>query len=223
MFNKRISLFTGHFGSGKTEVAVNYASELSRTNDNVSIVDFDIINPFFRTADAKEALEGMGIQVILPLYANTNVDIPALPAEINSLFEDKSRKVVFDVGGDDLGAKAVSRYKEDILNDSFEMYFVINTRRPMTDTADKIVEMIRVIEESARIKVSSLVNNTNLLEQTTGWDIEEGHRIITEVSQRTNIPVSFACAMADVSGDLEAMLGIPVLRMNKFIRLPWDK
>ncbi len=104
MFNKRINIFTGHFGSGKTEVAVNYAFEMARTGQRTAIVDLDIVNPFFRTADAKQKLENSGIKVVLPMYANTNVDVPALPAEINTLFERKDFKLVFDVGGDDLGS-----------------------------------------------------------------------------------------------------------------------
>ena len=104
MFDKRINIFTGHFGSGKTEVAVNYAMKMAEAGYRTAIVDFDIINPYFRTADAKDALEEQNIKVILPMYANTNVDIPAIPPEIYSLFEDKDTKVVLDVGGDDLGA-----------------------------------------------------------------------------------------------------------------------
>ena len=120
MFERRINIFTGHFGSGKTEVAVNYTLKLAAAEYKTAIVDFDIINPYFRTADAKQALEKNNIKVVLPMYANTNVDIPAIPPEIYSLFQNKEYKVVLDVGGEDLGAKAVSRFKEEILNDDYE-------------------------------------------------------------------------------------------------------
>lgn len=222
MFKKRISIFTGHFGSGKTEVAVNYAIKLSERFTKTAIVDFDIVNPFFRTADAVKILEGRGIKVILPAYANTNVDVPALPAEINMIFENKEYRAVFDVGGDDLGAKVLSRYNEIILADDYEMYFVINTRRPMTITGNGIEDMIHEIEKSSRLKVDWLVNNTNLLGETTKDDVFEGKAMIDEVSSRLGIPIAFTSGMKSVMEGLAGCDGIEKLLMDKYIRLPWE-
>lgn len=223
MFNRRINIFTGHFGSGKTEVAVNFALKLSKSNDKTAIVDFDIVNPYFRTADAKTALEKENIWVVTPLYANTNVDVPALPPEINTLFEKKEYKVVFDVGGDDIGARVLSRYREDILADDYEMFFVINTRRPMTDTVEKIEEMIRTIEYSARLRVTKLVNNTNLLQNTTARDLLEGQRYIEHVSEKLNIPIGFASGFHDYIHPVEGEINAGVLYLKKLIKLPWDE
>lgn len=222
MFDRRISIFTGHFGSGKTEVAVNYALELAHRGSKTAIVDFDIVNPYFRTADARQILEDRGIWAVVPMYANTNVDVPALPAEINTLFEKKEYRVVFDVGGDDLGARVLSRYREDIVKDDYELFFVINTRRPMTDTLEKIFEMIGEIEASARLKVTSLVNNTNLLGATTAEDIEAGARMIREVSETLGIPIGFTSAMADTAGSFKEDVPGTLLRLKKHIKLPWD-
>lgn len=222
MVNRRISIFTGHFGSGKTEVAVNYAVNLAARYEKTAIVDFDIVNPFFRTADVKNELEQRGIRVITPIYANTNVDVPALPPEISSLFEKKEYHVVFDVGGDDLGAKVLSRYHESILQDDYEMYFVINTRRPMTESEKGIEEMIREIEASSRLKVSKLVNNTNLLYGTTAEDVLEGGRMITRVSERLGIPVAFISGLSSVAAELQKHTDAEVLVLEKLIRLPWE-
>lgn len=222
MFNKRINIFTGHFGSGKTEVAVNYALELSRMHEKTAIVDFDIVNPYFRTADAREKLEESGIWVIVPLFANTNVDVPALPSEINALFNKKEYSVVFDVGGDDLGARAVSRYREEILENDYEMFFVVNTKRPMTDTEFKIEEMIRAIEQSSRLKVTSLVNNTNLKDETAVEDILEGHRILEQVSEKLNIPIGFISGLEGTVSKIRDKNGISILSMQKLIKLPWE-
>lgn len=222
MISRRINIFTGHFGSGKTEVAVNYALKLSETIENVSIVDFDIVNPYFRTADAKGIMEEKGIKVLLPMYANTNVDVPAIPAEVNTLFENKSYKVILDVGGDDLGAKVLSRFRDEILSDDFYMYFVINTNRPMTDSVLKIEEMIYSIEESARIKVSGLVNNTNLLQYTTYEDVLKGHEMILEVSGKLGIPIAFSTCLGTDSKEIETRTGTSVLNMTKNIKLPWQ-
>lgn len=225
MFEKRLSLFTGHFGSGKTEVAVNYAIKLAQAGYKTAIVDFDIINPFFRTADAKAELERNNIKVVLPMYANTNVDIPAIPPEIYSLFQNKEYKVVLDVGGDDLGAKAVSRFKEEITADDYEMFFVVNTKRIMTDTPEKIIEMIALIEEGANVKVTKLVNNSNLLEETTPEVILEGNRIISAVSQKLNIPIALTAGLEEVAAQLDEkqLGGSEVLLLTKQIHLPWQR
>lgn len=234
MFDRRIDIFTGHFGSGKTELAVNFAiklSELSRgefedtasVNRRTAIVDMDIINPFFRTVDAKSELERHGIWVISSIYANTNVDIPALPPEIYTLFEKKEYKVVFDVGGDDLGAKAVSRFRQEILDDDYELFFVVNVKRPMTDTPEKIKEMVYRIEESSRIKITKLVNNTNYLYETTAENIIEGHKMLEEVSREIGVPIAFASGLRKPLEEAGRVIKVPLLPIDKLIRLPWEE
>jgi len=222
MFDKRINIFTGHFGSGKSEIAVNYAFKLNQMNYRTAIADLDVVNPFFRTTDVKSELEANGIHVVTTLYANTNVDVPALSPEINKLFENKDFKVVLDVGGDDLGAKVLGRYKEQIVNDSYRMYCVINTKRPMTDTKEKIISMIRDIEESSGIKVDMLINNTNLLQNTTPDDIMEGHELIKQVSEELSIPIAFACGFSSTLNSIREKLQGKVFYLNKYIKLPWD-
>lgn len=222
MFNKRINIFTGHFGSGKTEVAVNYAIKLSRELEKTAIVDLDIVNPFFRTADAKEELERRGVRVVLPMYANTNVDVPALPAEISTFLDRKEYRVVFDVGGDDLGAKALSRYRSDIEKEDYEMFFVVNTRRLMTDTREKVEEYLREVEQSSRLKVTSLVNNTNVLGFTTVEDIVRGREIIEKVSGKLNIPIAFTSGLEDIVQGQEELFNSDILPLEKLIKLPWE-
>lgn len=222
MFDKRINIFTGHFGSGKTEVAVNFASQLAANGCKTAIMDFDIVNPYFRTADVKEELSRRGIWVVTTVYANTNVDVPAIPAEVGSLFAKKEYKVVFDVGGDDIGARALSRYREEIIEDWYEMFFVVNTNRPMTNTVEKIEQMIKEIEYSARLKVSKLVNNTNLLQDTSFNDIISGQEMINQVSGRLNIPVGFTSGFRNILGSHPGIAESDILYMEKLIKLPWD-
>jgi signal transduction histidine kinase len=222
MFDKRITLFTGHFGSGKTEVAVNYALETAHRGKKTAIVDLDIVNPFFRTADVRNMLENEGIRVITPVYANTNVDVPSLPAEINTMFEDRSYSVVLDVGGDDLGARAVSRYKEQILKEDYVHYFVVNTRRPMTRTPEEIERMIWEVQTTAGINVDMLVNNANLLDATTPELLAEASSILAGVSERLSIPIGFISGMQDVLSAYSGDEGAERLYMKKNILLPWD-
>jgi MinD-like ATPase involved in chromosome partitioning or flagellar assembly len=222
MFHKRINIFTGNFGSGKSEVAVNFALKLKEENEKVAIVDFDIVNPYFRTMDVKEELEEKGIRVIASMYANTNVDIPAVSPEVNTLFENKSYTAIFDVGGDDLGAKIVAAYKEDFIKEDYAHFFAVNVKRPMTNTTDKIKEMIESIEDSAGIKITHLINNTNLLEQTTLDNILEGDSIIRKISKDLNIEVAFTSGFREYIDKAVGKVSGEILYLRKMIKLPWQ-
>jgi RecA/RadA recombinase len=223
MFNKRITIFTGHFGSGKTEVAVNYALQTAGTGKKTAIVDLDIVNPFFRTADVRHRLEAEGIKVITPVYANTNVDVPSLPPEISSMFEDRSYSVIIDVGGDDLGARAVSRYREQIVREDYIHYFVVNIRRPMTRTREEIIKMITEIQGSAGLKVDMLVNNANVLGESTPELLAEASQILGAVSAELSIPVGFVSGMEEVLSRYDGDRGVKRLYMKKNIMLPWEQ
>lgn len=222
MSNARFNIFTGHFGSGKTEVAVNFALNATTKLNNIAIVDLDIVNPYFRTADVKEELEKSGIWVITPMYANTNVDVPALPPEMNTLFEKKEYNVVLDMGGDDLGARVLARYKEDIEQQGYCMYFVVNAKRPMTDTDMKLEEMIYEIESSSGLKVTKLVNNTNLLDSTKAEDVVEGHKMIKRVGDKLGIPIGFVSGFADLLEGVDKEVGTEFFPLKKLIKLPWN-
>jgi hypothetical protein len=194
--DRRIFLFAGHYGSGKTEIAVNFAFDLARAGNRTAIVDFDIVNPYFRTSDAREALEAAGIRVIASQFANTNVDVPALPAEISSLFEDQGVKAVFDVGGDDVGAKAVSRYRAEFTAGRAMSFFVFNLRRPMTANLADAEAVFREVQGSARLNFDAIVNNTNLLSGTTQADLLEGLDAACELAARLGLPVAFSALMS---------------------------
>ena len=234
----RIVLFAGHYGSGKSEIAVNYALNLARQH-RTAIVDFDIINPYFRTASARMTLEQNGVRVVAPIFANTNVEIPALPAEISTIFDDKSLKAVFDVGGDSAGAKAVSRYRDEFIAEKLENFFVFNIRRPTTSNVDAIINIFFEIQAAARLPFTSLVNNTNLLSYTTEADLLDGLDAALELSGRLSLPVAFNALMDAVPeqshpsdtdphrGGLQefyarsAKLGIPVFHLSKYISMEY--
>ena len=164
---KRITLLCGHYGSGKTNVAVNLALELRKTFDRVAVADLDIVNPYFRTKDSREDFEAADIRLICSEYANTNVDIPALPPDMYTVTDDRSLQVVIDVGGDDRGALALGRIAPAILEEgNYEMLAVINSARPLTRTPADTVEVLREIEDACKIPFTGLVNNTNLGRET---------------------------------------------------------
>ena len=199
---KRITIFAGHYGSGKTNIAINYAFKLKEHNGNVAIADLDIVNPYFRTKDAESILEDNGIELISSPYANSNVDTPALPAETYSIIHDKSISAVIDVGGDDRGALALGRYAESIVSEGdYEMLFVVNKYRYLTKTADETIEVMREIEEAGKVKFTGIVNNSNLGEETTLNDVLESMEYANEISKKTGLPVRFTTVNEEISAE----------------------
>ncbi len=201
---KRITLFAGHYGSGKTNIAVNYALKLKNDGYAVKIADLDIVNPYFRTKDSQLDLEKAGIPLISPAYANSNVDLPALPQEVYSLVQRKDFYAVMDIGGDDRGAYALGRYTPYILEENnYEMIFVANFYRPLTRTAEEALEVMREIEVACGIKFTAIVNNSNLGNLTTANDVITTYDKTAKLSKLSNLPVIFTSAEKEVAKNLD--------------------
>ena len=199
---KRITIVTGHYGSGKTNFAVNLAVDLSREGKQVVLVDLDIVNPYFRSADFKERLTAMGIEMICPIYANTNLDIPALGADIYSVFyQNDSRYVIFDVGGDDAGAAALGRYSHLIQQENYDM-------------------LLREIETTARVPVTGIINNSNLGDQTTEQDITNAITYGADVAALAGVPLVATTVRRDLAGSLIEKSVYPV---DIYVLPPWEK
>ena len=187
---KRLTLLCGHYGSGKTNVALNLAYRLKEERDRVAIADLDIVNPYFRTKDSDSELKEKGIELIVSEYAGSNVDIPALPQQIYSICDQKEKRVIIDVGGDDRGALALGRIAPSILEENdYEMLFVINCFRPLTRDADSTIEVMREIEYAANMKFTAIVNNSNLGEETKAEDILKSLAYADEISKKTGLPI----------------------------------
>ncbi len=201
--NKKITIFAGHYGSGKTNLALNYAFWLRKQYENVILCDMDIVNPYFRTKDSSKELEDGGIRLISPEYANTNVDLPSLPAEVATIFNNNDSHVVIDVGGDDSGAIALGQYSEQIKSCGYEMLLVFNERRYLTRTSDEAIEIMGDIEVASHLKFTGIVNNTNLGNETTPDIVHSGEMIALKLSEQTNIPLKFTSYRQDI--DLGAL------------------
>ena len=197
---KRLTLFFGHYGSGKTNIAINYVLHLKEKFDKVAIADIDIVNPYFRTKDSEELLTQSGIRVVALPFANTNVDLPALPPEVYGLVQSDEYYTVLDIGGDDRGAFALGRYTPYILEENnYEALYVTNFYRPLTQTPEDALEVIREIEEACKIKMTGIVNNSNIGELTTADDIIATMPKADELSQIAGIPVVFTCAEKNIA------------------------
>ena len=190
MNTRRVTLFAGHYGSGKTNIAVNWAKYLKSQNKPVTIVDLDIVNPYFRTKDSQEEFKELGINLVCSEYANTNLDIPALPKEIYGAIADKNSYLIIDIGGDDVGAVAMGRYTPSILEENdYEMIYVANCFRPLTKTAEDTLEVMREIESASGILFTAIVNNSNLGVETTAEDVVKSNMYAQELSAISNLPV----------------------------------
>ena len=196
---KRVTLFAGHYGSGKTNVAVNFALRLAGEGKAVTLADMDIVNPYYRSKDSAKDLEAAGVKVIASAYANTNVDVPALPQEMYSVTEDTSRYAVLDVGGDDRGALALGRYAPALLKENdYHMIYVFNAARPLSRTAEAAMEIMQEIETAGGIPFTGIINNTNLGKETT-WETVAASRAEAEkLSQLSGLPLLFTSVEASV-------------------------
>ena len=196
---KRITLFAGHYGSGKTNIAVNWAKHIKNQGYNTTIIDLDIVNPYFRTKDSEAELKSEGIELICSEYANTNLDAPALPKEIYTAISNKSTHLVIDVGGDDCGAVALGRYTKDILDENdYDMLFVANCYRPLTKTPEDALDIMREIELASHLPFTAIVNNSNVGDETTRKTVLSSQEYIEKLSKLSGLPVLMTTATAEV-------------------------
>ncbi len=199
MLDKRLVIIIGHYGSGKSEFAVNYAVKMKEIFDYVSIADLDIVNPYFRSRERRDFFESIGVKVYDSSIRNTAVDIPALPAEMMGVILNPESKSVLDVGGDPVGARVLARYAEQIKNVEYDMFFVINGRRPETSTVEGVLKYLKLIEATSKLKITGLINNTHLLKDTTAEDVEFGHELTKKVSWETDIPIRYEACIKDTA------------------------
>ncbi len=188
---KRITMLCGHYGSGKTNIALNFAYEMKKQYQNVTIADLDIVNPYFRTTDSAEELKLKGIKLIASEYAGSNVDIPALPQDMYSLTDDRSVRAVIDVGGDDRGALALGRIMPQIIDENdYEAFLVVNKFRPLTPDAASTLEVMAEIETAGKFKFTGIINNSNLGVETTAEDVLNSVKYAEDAAKATGLPLA---------------------------------
>lgn len=221
VFNHRISIVTGHYGTGKTEFAVNLALALAEEHDNVMIADLDIVNPYFRSRERKKELEASGVKLISSSQEAAHADIPALPAELLGIFQNRAIRGILDIGGDPVGARVLARFQPNIVAEDYELLFVVNANRPEVRTAESAIEYLRKIEDITGLKCSGLVNNTHLCGETTESQVRKGAALAAEISEITGIPVRCHVAVERLAGGL-ADLKEPVFPISIKMKKPWE-
>lgn len=219
--NKRIQIITGHYGSGKSEFAVNLALKYAKDNLKVALADLDIVNPYFRSSEKKELLESNGIRVIATSFSGA-MDLPAVTAEVMSIFDDKSYKGIIDLGGDPEGANILGRYEPQLEREDFDLWCVINANRPETNTAERAISYMDFIEKASRQKISGLVNNTHLCRETEIEDILKGAKLVEEVSKLSGLPVVYHVVENKFMDEVRNELVGDILPIEIYMCKPWE-
>lgn len=217
-------VFVGYYGSGKTEMAVNYAYIRASQAGKVALVDLDIVNLYFRSRELKDKLAAAGIEVIVSEGKLALADLPALTPAIYGALSQPELPVIWDVGGDEVGATALGRFAAQIAASGYEMYLVVNTFRPFTRDAAAILKVKEEIEQAARLKITSLVANPNLGEATTAAEVQAGTLIVEEAAQRAGLPLSWVGVMPQLLPEVSELLpGRTFLPLERFMLVPWQK
>lgn len=216
------NIICGHYGCGKTNFSISLAIDLAKQGRKVTVVDLDIVNPYFRSSDYNGLLEQHEIQLIAPLFARTNVDIPALPAELESIFSTPERTVIIDVGGDDAGATALGRYAGRIKQmDGVQMYYLINRYRAMTTRPEEAAQILREIETASHLKADAVINNSHLQHLTTAQQILESTKFAQKTADLLQLPLVMTTAPRPLCEELtdrvDALYPIEI-----YVRPPWD-
>lgn len=217
----RIKIFTGHFGSGKTEIAINYAINTANKNQKAAIVDLDIVNPYFCTRSLKGELQKKGVQVISSDPNLLNAELMVISAQVLSVFNDRSYQAFFDVGGDPEGAVVLGQYNELFKKELYDMYYVVNNRRPLTSNNEDTEEYIKFIENSSRLKVTHLISNSNLSYETTVSDILEGDRLVEKLSQKLRIPHPYTVCRKDLADEIQGKVNAQIFPIDIYMKTPW--
>lgn len=218
---KKITIITGHYGCGKTNFSVNLAVKAAAEGRSAAIVDLDLVNPYFRTADFRQMFEEKGIKMIAPDFANTNLDVPSIQFDVEQLVRSEDCLII-DVGGDDAGATALGRYAEAIseFNDEIDMLYVFNQRRTLTATAEEAAVLMYEIETAARMRHTALVNNTNLGNETTAEIIKESEGFAEEIAAKTGLPLAYTTCPEGIASQLERSDLFPV---KVYVKPVWEQ
>ena len=218
----RIRLSIGHYGSGKSEVSINYVTTLRKqVEGEVALADLDVVNVYFRTREKKDLMKELGITPIDSSIETTTLDVPAVSAEIMRPLHDKSVNYVIDVGGDNVGGRVVGRFAKQFEQDDYDMFYVVNANREKTQTAKEVLGYIDAIEASSKLKVTGLVNNTHMLRETTVEDLLKGQEVAREVSKIRNIPIKYVCCLESLVDKLPTDLEGDILPIKLYLREDW--
>lgn len=220
---KKVTILTGHFGSGKTEIAINLAMQERKKYQKVAINDLDVINPYYRTRDLEFEFNKQDIELIAPKGHLATADLPIVSGEIYRVLHDPSYRIIIDAGGDKDGATALGQYYNEWSQMNPEMLFVLNGNRPYVSTLEGAISTIERIEEASRLKMNGIINNSNIGSETTMEEVISGLELAQFVSEKTNIPLLFTTISFNLLEESrEFAMQYPVFYIQRFMKLPWE-
>ena len=227
---KKVFVLIGNYGSGKTELALNFAIRGAQAGERTELLDLDMVNTYFRLAEHGRMVSMKEIRLVSPNFACSGIETLSLPAEVASAFAMDWDTVIFDVGGDAVGSTALGRYHEDFMElepGSLEVLNVINVRRPLAGTVERIIKLQQEMETHSRLRITGMINNTNLAQVTTDAELRDGYEIIREVSERTGVPVKYTSGQKELldtflaEGHDPRFIGEP-LPIETYMKRDWD-
>jgi hypothetical protein len=222
MYQRRVTVFVGHFGSGKTEIALNGALELAAAGSRVTLADLDVVKPYFRSRSARAILFDAGVNLLAPTGANVHADLPIIVPQIRSHLRDDHSRLIMDVGGDDVGARVLGSLSDVIPFDDTDCLLVLNFRRPSTPDPERAAAMVREIEAVGRVPVSGLISNTHLMDETTPEVVLDGYRLALETARLAEAPLVAVTVSADLAEVLAAEeLECPVVPLRRIVKPPF--
>jgi len=220
----RISIFTGRFGTGKTEVAINYALALAELDGSVTLTDMDVVTPYFRTRDMTERLKPRGVEVVAPADFARDIHLTAVSARIWGTLQNEDGFTVMDVGGDSQGTRAIGQFKALIERSGYIMYLVVNPYRPFNATVERIAQTVADIEANSRLETGALVSNPNLIADTTLQIVQDGHRLVEQAGEELGLPIAFLCVEERLlEGGVEDLCAQPILPLARHFLPPWEE
>ena len=227
---KNVKVLIGNYGSGKSELALNFAFQAAARGDRTELIDLDMVNTYFRLTERGKMVEQKEIRLVSPNYACSGIETLSLPAEVASAFVLEWDTVVFDVGGDDVGATALGRYHQDFIDlepGALEVLNVVNIRRPLSGTVEKLIRLQEGMQTHSRLQITGMINNTNLATETSVEELRDGYEMLREVSDRTGIPVAYTTGKKDLleqflsEGHDPKYIGKPI-PIDVYMHRDWD-
>lgn len=218
-----IVIIVGAYGSGKTEVSINLAVHMQQSGTPVRLADLDLVNPYFRTREARHSLKRLGIDVVLPPEMYMHADLPILSPKVAGMLRNPCGLTLLDVGGDDVGATVLAALADAIKGKAVDVFMVVNPHRPHTDTIEGCLTILRQIESKAKLKITGIVGNANLMAETSQQDIVDGYEFCKEVAARGNTRLAFVTATTDLLTRLDKKaIQCPILQMRRQLTPPWQ-
>jgi hypothetical protein len=219
-----IIIIVGNYGSGKTEISINLAANRKAAGIDVSIADLDLVNPYFRTREARKKLTALGVGVVLPPERFLQADLPILTPEVSGLIRNPGTLAILDVGGDKVGATVLASLADALDGRNYRMLQVINPFRPFTDTVKGCMKIRDEIEKASGMPMSGIIGNANLIDETTADTIYGGYDFVLKVSQETGLPLEFITVPSRISDEMDMKrLLCPVLKLSRQLVPPWKK